>query len=216
MLAACGVDVDRALPWVAPWFTRYQMADGGYNCDERAYLVVDECPSSMVGTIAPFEALIRRGPSAACDRAAAFLVERELRLGSPTHHNAEERIAATHWTEPCFPRFYFYDVLRGAAALVRWASVHGRTLPRRALAPVVEHLVAGFPDGVVRVGRVAFAGKLTHAPDAEGRWSRRPATVPPLLAAVSPVGAASPALTRQWATTRRELIALIDGGQITD
>ena len=33
VLAACGVDVDRALPWIRPWFVRYQMADGGLNCD---------------------------------------------------------------------------------------------------------------------------------------------------------------------------------------
>ena len=57
LLAARGVDVDHALPWVPAWYARYQMADGGYNCDESAYLVEDECPSSMVGTIAGFEAL---------------------------------------------------------------------------------------------------------------------------------------------------------------
>ena len=51
VLAACGVDVDAELPWIAPWFERYQMSDGGLNCDETAYLVDDECPSSMVGTV---------------------------------------------------------------------------------------------------------------------------------------------------------------------
>ena len=58
VLAACGVDVERALPWVKPWFVRYQMADGGLNCDETAYPSTDECPSSMVGTVAPFEAML--------------------------------------------------------------------------------------------------------------------------------------------------------------
>src|SRR5262249_27154185 len=32
VLGACGVDVDRELPWIKPWFTRYQMRDGGLNC----------------------------------------------------------------------------------------------------------------------------------------------------------------------------------------
>ena len=50
IIAACGVEVDRALPWARPWFVRYQMSDGGLNCDSDAYLVTDECPSSMVGT----------------------------------------------------------------------------------------------------------------------------------------------------------------------
>src|SRR5262249_49842567 len=33
VLTACGVDVDAALPWIRPWYVRYQMADGGLNCD---------------------------------------------------------------------------------------------------------------------------------------------------------------------------------------
>ena len=38
VLSACGVDVDSAVPWIRPWFVRYQMADGGLNCDSDAYL----------------------------------------------------------------------------------------------------------------------------------------------------------------------------------
>src|SRR5688500_3902284 len=34
VLGACGVDVDAELPWIRPWFPRYQMRDGGLNCDE--------------------------------------------------------------------------------------------------------------------------------------------------------------------------------------
>ncbi|MDQ3370194.1 MAG: hypothetical protein M3680_32660 [Myxococcota bacterium] len=42
---------------------RYQLADGGSSCDSDAYLQRDECPSSMVGTIAPLAAIVvpRRG-----------------------------------------------------------------------------------------------------------------------------------------------------------
>jgi hypothetical protein len=214
LLAAAGVDVDQALPWFAPWYARYQMADGGYNCDESAYLVRDECPSSMVGTIAPFEAMLRRAPSDVCDRAAAFLIERELVRGSATRHNAAERTSAKHWDALCFPRFYFYDVLRGATALIHWASAHGRPLPQRAIAPVIEELVARHPAGVVHIGRAAFEGKATFAQE-DGIWSRRPAFVGSLLTRVSRPGAASPALTRRWSETRRELLALIDAGQLT-
>jgi hypothetical protein len=214
VLTACGVDVDRALPWIAAWYRRYQMADGGYNCDESAYLVTNECPSSMVGTIAPFEAMTRRQPTDTCDRAAKFLIERQLWRGSQTLHNEDERAAAKSWPELCFPRFYFYDVLRGATALVGWATTQSRPLPLGAVAPVVEHLVAQFPDGIVRIGRVAFEGKTTLAFDGS-TWKRRPAMVGSLLSLVSRSGEASPALTRRWNTTRRELLALIDGGQIT-
>lgn len=213
VLAACGVDVDGALPWVAPWYARYQMADGGLNCDESAYLAAGACPSSMVGTIAPFEALIRRGPSAGCDRAAAMLVGRQLRLGSPTVHNAAERDAARAWGDLCFPRFYFYDVLRGLAALARWAVAHQRPLPSAAIAPVVEHLLAIAGDGVIRVGRVAWAGKQTWR--ADDNWAaRHPAEPTPLVEAIGRLGDASPTLTRQWAAVRADLLALIDAGRL--
>jgi hypothetical protein len=213
VLAARGADVDRVLPWVLPWYGRYQMADGGYNCDDSAYLVTDECPSSMVGTVAPFEALIRRGPSEACERAARLLIGRELVRGSATRHNAEEQSAAQSWAELCFPRFYFYDVLRGVTALVNWASAHRRTLPLGTIAPVAASLARRFPDGIVRVGRAAIEGKTSIALAGE-RWVSGPAKVGSLLALVSRPGAPSPALTHQWNATRSALLTLIDAEQI--
>lgn len=209
LLDACGVDVDRELPFVRDWYTRYQMADGGYNCDETAYLVEDECPSSMVGTISVLEALLRRGPSETADRAAAMLIERELRHGSPTRHNADERAAATAWTELCFPRFYFYDVLRGARALTRWATLHGRALPLAAVTPVLEHLLAHAPDGIVRIGRVAWTGLTTWSPVDD--WTERQPVTPPPFSLSS--GEASATLTRHWSEVRRDVIALIDAGR---
>ncbi len=203
MLAACGVDVATTLPWVEPWFSRYQMADGGLNCDDTAYLA-DEVASSMVGTVAPIEAMLGCSPSPSRDaflaRGHAFLAARELRLGSPSAHNADERAAAPAWLAPTFPRFYFYDALRGLAAYVRAGKVEPA-----AIAEVVGVLAAKFPDGVVRVERHAFAGHTTHAV-VDGAWARVPTTTFPLLEAASVLGAPSTALTRQWRETRRALL----------
>jgi hypothetical protein len=216
VLSACGVDVDAELPWIRPWFDRYQMRDGGMNCDETAYLVEDECPSSMVGTIAGFEAMLRRGPGEFVDRAARFLVERQLVRGSDTRHNAEEREAARSWPAPTFPRFYFYDVLRGASALVRWATAFRRPIPFAAIAPATTELATIARDGVVRIGRQAYAGKGTWTRDATGTWVRATtAATFPLLDAVSQIGAPSAALTAEWRTTRRALVELIDAGLVT-
>jgi len=206
VLAACGVDVAAALPWVLPWYPRYQMADGGANCDGDAYLV-DECASSMVATIAPFEAMLARDDEFV-ERAAAFLIERRLMLGSPSQHNADERGAAVGWLRPCFPRFYFYDVLRGLTALVRWATAHDRVLPLDAIAGVAAHLSVAFPDGVVRIERRAFADHSTRAP-IDGTWQRVPARTYPLLDAVSAIGRPCPILTRRWTETRRALLERI-------
>jgi hypothetical protein len=217
VLAACGVDVDRALPWVEPWFVRYQMADGGLSCDDGAYLVTDECPSSMVGTVAPFEAMLPARERSAearafVDRAARFLIERALVHGSQTVHNAEERAAAPAWRLPAFPRFYFYDVLRGLAALVRWAEASGEALPRRVVAGVVDDLVERFPDGVVRVERQAHAGRKTILPTRPGQ--RGPASSSPLLDAVTVIGEPSAPLTRQWSEARRGLVRLAEAGRL--
>jgi hypothetical protein len=215
VLDACGVDVDADLPWIVPWYGRYQMADGGLNCDETAYSVAGECPSSMVGTIAPFEAMLRRGPGRFVEQAAAFLVRRDLVRGSDGHHNAEERDAAKKWFAPTFPRFYFYDVLRGVSALVRWSTIFGAVLPFSAVKTAVAHLVTTAPDGLVRVGRRAFEGHPTWAEDDAGKWVRVPlASQFSLLDALSQIGAPSAALTAEWTRTRRELLALIDAGRV--
>jgi hypothetical protein len=212
VLVACGVDV---LPWFAPWFRRYQMADGGLSCDDAAYRVAGECPSSMVGTIAPFEAMRVLAPGDPfVARGADFLIARRLMDGSPTRHNAEERDVAPRWLLPCFPRFYFYDVLRGLAALVGWARDTSSALPRTAIAPVIEHLARAFPDGVVRTGRQGFEGVGTMQL-VDGAWTRgHPATRFPFLDEVSAVGTPSAALTRQWTATRRALLELSERGLI--
>jgi hypothetical protein len=210
VLTACGVEVDRELPWIAPWFARYQMADGGLSCDETAYLVTNECPSSMVGTVPGFEAMRHRGPSEFLDRAAKFMIDRELRLGSNTEHNADERDAAPQWMEPAFPRFYFYDVLRGLTSLVRYAELMQRELPIKAIATVVDQLIAIAPDGIVRVGRRPFEGIGTRSLSQTGAWVRREhAGSFPLLEATSQIGDVSAQLTAEWRDTRHTLLSMI-------
>ena len=213
VLTACGIDVARALPWIEPWFVRYQMKDGGANCDESAYLA-DECASSMVATIAPFEAMLAVPATAFLERAASFLIERRLMNGSPSRHNASERDATASWLQPCFPRFYFYDVLRGLSALVQWAVANERPLPLGAIAGAATHLATSFPDGVVRLQRRAFEGRPTMAL-VDGVWTRgQPASLFPLLEAVSEVGRPCPILTASWAEARTGLLQLVDGGRI--
>lgn len=214
ILRATGVDVDRTCGWMIAWFDRYQMADGGYNCDETAYAVTDECASSMVGTVALFEAMVLHDArSPAATRAAQFLIGRRLTEGSASRHNAEERAAAPRWGQPTFPRFYFYDVIRGLAALVRWAEATDATLPAAAVA-VASELAARFPDGVVPVERQAFTQHGTWLPAEPAPRTRQPALRSPLLDATSAVGAPSEALTRQWTAARQGLLRRIDAGKI--
>jgi hypothetical protein len=213
VLAAWGVDVDKELPWIRPWFLRYQMADGGLNCDNEAYLVKDETPSSMVGTIAAFEAVLLYTPrpwtgaeKAFLAQGAQFLMDRRLVLGSSTRHNAEERVSAESWLKPCFPRFYLYDALRGLNALLVWGEKTGQRVPAESVQEVVAYLEGRFPDGKVRIERLAYEGKTTILPSPSGEWlKRQPATVFPLLARTSRIGEASPFLSKQWAEAKDRL-----------
>ncbi|AKU92698.1 hypothetical protein [Vulgatibacter incomptus] len=213
VLSAWGVDVDRELPWIRSWLLRYQMPDGGLNCDSDAYLVKNEVPSSMVGTISAFEAILLHTPRqwtaeerAFLERGAQFLIERRLVLGSSTRRNAAERASAELWPQLCFPRFYFYDVLRGLSALLAWSEKVGQPPPEAAL-EVASTLRARFPDGDVRIGRQPFVGN-TRGRDANGVWERRPAAQFPLLVSVSEAGRVSPFLSREWAQAEARIAAL--------
>ena len=213
VLAAWGVDVDAELPWIRPWFLKYQMADGGLNCDNDAYLVHVECPSSMVGTIAAFEALLlhttrpwTEEERIFLDKAAKFLIHRELRLGSGTKHNAAERLSAESWIKLCFPRFYLYDVLRGLNALLLWAEKTSNPLPDQSIRHVVDFMRSTFGDGQVRIGRQPAHGARTLSLSQTGEWlPRQQAMSFPLLDAVGRVGDVSPFLTKQWQDAAQRL-----------
>jgi hypothetical protein len=213
VLAARGVDVDQVLPWIRPWFLKYQMADGGLSCDNDAYLVEDECPSSMVGTISAFEAILlhtnrpwTNEERTFLDQGARFLMERELRLGSATKHNAAERKSAEHWAKLCFPRFYLYDVLRGLAALVTYFEKTNQPLPGAATRAVIAQLEQAAPDGELAPGRLSFDDVTTIRLTETGEWIRRqPYDTFPLLVAVCVVGKPNPFLTRQWQDLRARL-----------
>ena len=105
-------------------------------------------------------------------------------------------------------------MLRGLAALVRWAEASAGAVPLSAIEGVVEHLIAAYPDGVVRPRRRAHAGKGTLAPARRRVGARAGVDLPAARGASSVIGEPSEALTRQWSATRRALLGLIDDGRL--
>jgi hypothetical protein len=214
MLHAAGADVDRELPWARGWFMRYQMPDGGLSCDENAYRANPQA-SSMVGTVAPLEAILYATTRAFTseeteflDRGARCLLARELRLGCSAEHNREESDDEAEWLLPCFPRFYFYDTLRGLSFVLEYAERLRRPIPARAIEQVVADLEARFPDGRVRVGRHAFEGCGSWNISG-GEWKReKKASLFPLLERVSEPGRESPYLSARWMEAKERLVRL--------
>ncbi len=204
ILSATGLKVDTELPWARGWFLNYQMPDGGLNCDEDAYKA-DANASSLVGTISPLEAILTTSSKWSpeeerfLDLGAKCLIARELRLGSPSKHNAEERLREGDWLKPCFPRLYFYDVLRGLTFILRWAEALNRSIPPSAILNVVTHLSRRFPNGKVTPLRHSYEGVATSFLCSSGDWQRnQPATTFSLLTDVSELNHDSPFLTAKW------------------
>jgi hypothetical protein len=199
VLYASGVDLDVRLPWLRPWLRQYQLPDGGLNCDEGAY--VTSFKSSMVSTLPPLEAALRctRGTLSAddvrfLDKGAAYLIAHRL----VRRAHGDGGVIDPAWQEPCFPRFYHYDLLRGLSFLAEWAETLGRTIPDQAISEALSRFRrerAKF--GGIRIGRRAAAtASRTLVQSAEGRWvivdeSR----TFPLLDEVSHPGDVSPELT---------------------
>lgn len=176
VLEAAGIDVDRRLPWISPWFLRYQLADGGLNCDEAAYTRATP-RSSFLSTLPCAEAMLalaaRRPLSPQeetfLDRAAAYLLNRRL-ARSLSKGGA---VIDDAWFTPVFPRFYEYDALRGLSFVTRWAARRGVTLPQEAVAEAHERLATLFATGAPP--RTGPLSQRSYRPDAQGVWQSAPA-----------------------------------------
>ncbi|MBI2363352.1 MAG: hypothetical protein HYV15_08240, partial [Elusimicrobia bacterium] len=147
LLTACGVDVDSDLPWVRPWFLKYQLPDGGLNCDDQAY-AKERPKSSVVSSLPPLEAVLLCTPRPFTSEEASFLDRGAAYLaGHRLFRSADgTRILDQGWLKPRFPRFYEYDLLRGYAFLRRWSRMRGKTFPTvetEEAATILETLAAG-------------------------------------------------------------------------
>jgi hypothetical protein len=203
-LEARGLDLDARAPWIRAWFLRYQLPDGGLNCDERAY--EKGTASSIQSTLPALEAVVRTSRPLTLaeeeflDRGARYLIERRL-----VCRRSDGRPMSADFLKIGFPRFYDYDVLRGLSFLADWSRARRQIVPREAVAPSLSALAARFPDGKIRVEKAGLAAEGSLNPGGAGSWARGAATRFPLLDSARRVGEVSEALTRRWAEVRSVL-----------
>lgn len=216
LLTAYGINVDERLPWIRPWFLRYQQEDGGLNCDESAY-TKNVSKSSIVSTVPALEAILYCTPReftqqeiSFLDKGAKYLIEKRLFRTATTNSIIDE-----DWLKLCFPRFYLYDALRGLSFLLDWASKLERKLPLAAIEECVTRIEKQFGDGRISVERACWAGANSRWFDkATGEWSKGPAASFPLLEAVSEIGVESPRLTSIWGDAKERLGSLTQARQV--
>lgn len=200
-LSARGLDLDGRAPWLRAWLLRYQLPDGGLNCDEKAY--AGGGASSIQSTLPALEAILRvdrplTAPEEGfLDRGALYLIERRLAC-----RKRDGRVMDESFLKIGFPRFYDYDVLRGLSFLADWSRLRRRFVPRDAVDGALSALAARFPDGIIRVEKAGLAAEDSACRGADGAWSRGPATSFPLLDSARRIGQVSEVLSRRFAEIR--------------
>lgn len=192
VLLARGVDLRRRLPWTAGWYRRYQLPDGGLNCEKRAY--TSSRKSSFLSTLPCLEAVLARAPEIPreetefLERGAGYLIAHRL------VRSTKGSLVNPDWLKPCFPRFYEYDVLRGARFLLDWSRKTGGRVPAEALADAKPWL-----DGKRAVVERDALDKRSLVWSGTG-WEKNGSSRFSLLKAVCRVGA--PIAPRAWPGSR--------------
>lgn len=206
VMESLGLPFHGHLPWVRDWIIQYALPDGGLNCHPH-YFAHPEPASSMVATVSVLESIIfsKLQPNSAemrfVEKGIENLLTRELRLAYPGHHsNLEEKEDESDWLKLSFPRFYFYDILRGLNVVTAYSQRFKKTIPQDKIRWVQEYLHTKFPDGNLRIGRQAWKPVRTLKQNDSGEWNFPFPSEPfSLLEKVSRLGDISPALSRQWA-----------------
>ncbi len=100
------------------WLVKYQLPDGGWNCDIGEW-GREVCHSSFCSTVEPLWAFSSlesdkwpKGGREAVARACEFLLMHRLYKSDHTGKVIDEE-----WTRLHFPLFYFYDILHGLRVL---------------------------------------------------------------------------------------------------
>jgi len=178
------IDVAGRYPWLPQWLDRYQMQDGGFNCDEEAY-TRQRPVSSLVSTLPMLEFMqtlhqygdmnLERGLAAGYEYLLAHRFVRSARNG---------RLLDRSWLTPVFPRFFKYDLLRGLAHAAGFAHLTGRSGDLPLFNEVADTVTRWFVEGPGEEMRM-HTHDGTFLPGSDGAWQRGPSTGFPLLKALS-------------------------------
>ena len=204
-------DIKKDMDWVLPWFEKYQLPDGGYNCEESVY--TSEKPrSSFLSTLPILEALLEYGESEKGEltpvqleilkKGADYFLKRKLFRSL----SKGMKIISQSWLEPTFPRFYNYDILRGLTFLTRWAALTNK-LPEESINDAVN-ILSGRIDSndIFQPGSRDLSSEGTLIEKQDGKWEFvREAAMFPLLQAVSSKDVSSWYLTKEWLENKKRL-----------
>lgn len=201
-----GVDVDQELPWMRQWFLRYQLPDGGLNCDEKVYTKAVP-KSSIVTTLSCLEAVLffSKGDLTPDDikflnKGANYLLKQRLFRKVSTGEIIDQ-----DWLEIRFPRFYEYDFLRGYYFLEKWRQQSGFSIPDDLVDEVEELVSRQMTEQGIKLKRYNLFDKRSYNPGTDGSWVWGQASEFDLMKAVSFDGSICHPLTKKWNEVKPKL-----------
>lgn len=185
-------NIDEVMPWLRTWLSTYQLPDGGLNCESEAYK--NSMKSSISSSLPVFEALMLCAETTGLtpqeddfiDKAAAYVINHRL-----IHKTNGEIINPEHLLFQ-FPRFYYYDFMRGLQFLVRWKRYRNTNLADEVIAYGMTILKEKLKANAFVLEFSDFMTLKTKAYDEPGTLTKVSLTTGfPLLEAVNRVGHSS-------------------------
>lgn len=162
VLEDCGFCVKERLPWWYEWLQKYQLPDGGYNCEEGAH--TKSRKSSFLSTLPVLEAMLiiyvktqDNQIKVLLDKGASYLLKHNI------YKSSKNQIIDDDWFQISFPRYYDYDVLRGFSFIVDWAYLTKSTLPNALVEDCLTQIQKSInSDGYIVLGKnkVSLDGSL--------------------------------------------------------
>lgn len=210
LIELCDYEADKQIPWFGDWCERYQLPDGGYNCDEAAYAKSKK--SSFLSTIPMLEVMLliyrRTGDESlkqSLEAGAQYL------LNHAVYKSSTGRLITEVWLHLSFPRYYDYDVLRGLSFLAEWAVVFGKKLPHDIVADCLRQIEPALDEsGLIRIteDKIVVEGSLVQN-GSVWEWKEKASRFP-ALDMFGKVGMVSLPLSRQLLTMLEGLQRVID------
>ena len=210
LIELCDYEANKQIPWFVDWCERYQLPDGGYNCDEAAYTKSKK--SSFLSSLPMLEALLliykRTGNESLkknLDAGARYL------LNHAVYKSSTGRMITEVWLHLSFPRYYDYDVLRGLSFLAEWAVVFGKKLPHEIVADCLKQIEPALDEsGLIRISedKIAVEGSLVQQ-GSIWEWKEKASRFA-ALDMFGKVGMVSLPLSRQWLCMLEQLPLVIE------
>jgi hypothetical protein len=215
MLHNYGLNVDAEIPWLREWFTKYQLPDGGFNCNEEAY--AKETPkSSMTSTLPVLEALllaqeteVKEDELEVLNRGADYIVKHKL-----FRKLSNQEVMDPNFVEIRFPRFYEYDYLRGFKFLYDFRQKYGYNFPDAITNEVEKMVEKQLVDGFIKTKGIKFTEK-SYNPTSEGKWELGPASYFELMNTLMEPNRESLFLTKQWNDIKPKYLKVIKSYEST-